>query len=92
MTITEYEGEGALVSGASDGFTLDISPKQWIALREYFATERRMPEEVKALVEEAGRAQKAVYLATDKAVADDLSRIIGGLAAALEAAYAKGGE
>lgn len=38
------------------------------------------------LVDEARKAQRAVYLATDKEVADDLSRIIGGLADALEAA------
>ena len=38
------------------------------------------------LIEEARRAKRAVYLATDASVADDLSRIIGGLADALEAA------
>lgn len=38
------------------------------------------------LIEEARRAKTAVYLATDASVADDLSRIIGGLADALEAA------
>lgn len=38
------------------------------------------------LIEEAHRAKAAVYLATDANVADDLSRIIGGLADALEAA------
>lgn len=38
------------------------------------------------LIEKARRAKAAVYLATDASVADDLSRIIGGLADALEAA------
>jgi len=38
------------------------------------------------LIEEARRAKRAVYLATDASVADDLSRIIGSLADALEAA------
>ena len=38
------------------------------------------------LIEEARRAETAVYLATNASVADDLSRIIGGLADALEAA------
>lgn len=40
------------------------------------------------LIEEARRAKRAVYLVTDAIVADDLSRIIGGLADALEAAEA----
>lgn len=40
----------------------------------------------KKLIEEARRAKQAVYLATDASVADDLSRIIGGAADALEAA------
>lgn len=43
-------------------------------------------DEREALIEEARRAKTAVYLATDASVADDLSRIIGGLADALEAA------
>ena len=45
-----------------------------------------MDDATQKLVDEARRAQAAVYLATDRAVADDLSRIIAGLADALEAA------
>lgn len=46
-----------------------------------------MDDATRKLVDEARRAQKAVYLATDKLVADDLSRIIGGLADGLEAVH-----
>ncbi len=42
--------------------------------------------DVQALIDEARRAQFVVYLATDAAVADDISRIIRNLADALEAA------
>ncbi len=42
-------------------------------------------DEREALLREARRAQKAVFLATDADVAVDLSRIIRGLADALEA-------
>lgn len=42
-------------------------------------------EETRALLAEARKAERAVYLATEKAVADDISRIIRGLASALEA-------
>ena len=45
-----------------------------------------MGDATQNLMDEARKAQRAVYLATDPAVADDLSRIIGGLADALEAA------
>lgn len=41
--------------------------------------------EREALLMEARRAQRAVFLATDADVAEDLSRIIRGLADALEA-------
>lgn len=44
-----------------------------------------------ALVAEARRAARAVHLVTDGAVADELSRIIGGLADALERASADTG-
>lgn len=44
-----------------------------------------MTDHNEKLIEEARRAKTAVYLATDARVADDLSRIIGGLADALEA-------
>lgn len=42
-------------------------------------------DEREALLMEARRAQRAVFLATDADVAEDLSRIIRGLADALEA-------
>lgn len=45
-----------------------------------------MSNEMNDLIAEARRAQNAVYLATEKSVADDLARIIAGLADALEAA------
>lgn len=41
------------------------------------------------LIAEARKAQSAVYLVTEKLVADDLSRIISTLADALEAAEAE---
>jgi regulator of replication initiation timing len=42
----------------------------------------------KARIDEARRAQAAVYLATDESVAQDISRIIKGLADAVEALLA----
>lgn len=44
-----------------------------------------MDDATQKLIDEARKAQRAVYLATEKDVADDLARIIGGLADALEA-------
>ena len=41
-------------------------------------------DEKRELIAEARKAQRAVYLATDEHVAEDLSRIIRGLADALE--------
>lgn len=45
-----------------------------------------MDDATQKLVDDARKAQRAVYLATEKDVADDLARIIGGLADAFEAA------
>jgi hypothetical protein len=48
-----------------------------------------MTTDIAALIAEARKASRAVYLATDKTVADDLARILEGLADALEAAHAE---
>lgn len=65
--------------------------EQWERTSPGFDTTREAYEHAartdnEKLIEEARRAETAVYLATDARVADDLSRIIGGLADALEAA------
>ena len=49
-------------------------------------------DEKRELVAEARKAQRAVYLATDEHVAEDLSRIIRGLADALEGTLPGPGE
>lgn len=39
VKITRYEGAGLVVSGHDNGYTLDVSEKQYAALRAYFAAE-----------------------------------------------------
>lgn len=99
---TPYSGLAILppraVAALRARFAAERMPKDVQALAGLFRGRRRdqegsrvMDDATQKLVDEARRAQKAVYLATDKSVADDLSRIIAGLADALEAAYSQKG-